>query len=294
MNERQLRALKLTVEYGTTVRAAQVLGVTQPAVSQLINGLEKDLGFAVFERRQGKIQVTPQGRAFLTQAQNVLDSFAEARRAAEALRGYSNTHLQIGCTVGFAMSALPRALSGMRARFPELTFSLQAQSSVHVQEMLDSHIFDMGVFEVDPSLPVGGEQSFVEVPVFCTMRHDDALAQKEVIEVADLAGRELAALYQKHPSSQQLMRAFEGAGHVWEPVLESNLFASLCQFSIDSGVVAFSDRNTPEVVGQGQLVCRRFVPDVSLKLSIARARVSDHAAHLDALEAEIRAVLGGL
>jgi hypothetical protein len=61
LNLRQIEAFKAVIEFGTVSRAAEVLNVSQPAVSKLLTHLEAATGLKLFDRRQGRLATTPQG-----------------------------------------------------------------------------------------------------------------------------------------------------------------------------------------------------------------------------------------
>ena len=64
MKLRQLEALRAVVASGTTTQAADLLGLTQSAVSRLITQLESELGLNIFDRRHGRLRITPEGQHF--------------------------------------------------------------------------------------------------------------------------------------------------------------------------------------------------------------------------------------
>ncbi len=63
---------------GNFTRAADELGISQPAVSQNIAGLEKDLGVRLFERNRGEAVLTPAGRVFMEYAGHILYWYGSA------------------------------------------------------------------------------------------------------------------------------------------------------------------------------------------------------------------------
>ena len=61
ITHRQIEAFRALMVSGSMTEAAQYLSVTQPAVSKIISQLESELGFSLFERRQGKLSPTDDG-----------------------------------------------------------------------------------------------------------------------------------------------------------------------------------------------------------------------------------------
>lgn len=76
----RLKIFLTLIEARSFTKAASVLGVTQPAVSQSISELEKNLGARLFDRQRGEISLTPAGRIFKIYAQEILDRYAEAEK----------------------------------------------------------------------------------------------------------------------------------------------------------------------------------------------------------------------
>mgnify|MGYP003563192664 CR=1 FL=1 len=76
----RLKVFLTLIEALSFTKAASVLGVTQPAVSQSISELEKNLGARLFDRQRGEISLTPAGRIFKIYAQEILDRYSEAEK----------------------------------------------------------------------------------------------------------------------------------------------------------------------------------------------------------------------
>lgn len=85
---RTLAAFRLTVETRSATRAAEVLGITQPAVSQLLAGLERAVGFQLFSRGAGRrLEPTGEARLLLEHVSRVLDAMGGLERLAKSLAG---------------------------------------------------------------------------------------------------------------------------------------------------------------------------------------------------------------
>jgi len=67
--------------HGTMTRAAELLGMSQPGISTMIAGLERETGLNLFVRRGGRLQPTPEAKLF----------YVEAARTLEAVEGSTST-----------------------------------------------------------------------------------------------------------------------------------------------------------------------------------------------------------
>ncbi|MEQ9607570.1 MAG: LysR family transcriptional regulator, partial [Kiloniellaceae bacterium] len=76
--------------YGTTSRAAEALGVSQPAVSKAIMALERSIGFKLFDREKGRMAPSAEGQLFFREVQDSLAGIAKLRSAAARIRDYGS------------------------------------------------------------------------------------------------------------------------------------------------------------------------------------------------------------
>ena len=287
MNERQLLAFKYVIQHGTMTKAAELLHVTQSAVSQMITNLEQDLGFPVFERRQGKITPTPQGRSFLAEADSVLDTMGKARRAAIELKNLSIGNFRVAATSVFALSLLPNALAKFNKKHPGITTSLQAHHSREVRELVTSQIFDLGVCELHQE-PQAMELDCHEVRCAFVCHRDDALAQLPVVTPGDLEDRTIVTLYDQHPTTIALRKAFRDQGASWNSHIECNLFAAACQLVLRGGAVAWVDPFTLSMFSHPALYVHPFQPEISLRFAILQSPEDQQPPHVAEMISFIR------
>lgn len=78
MEDFRLKIFLTVAAEGSFTKAASVLGISQPAVSQNISELEKVTGTRLFERLKGEVVLTDQGKVFKEYAERILRSYAEA------------------------------------------------------------------------------------------------------------------------------------------------------------------------------------------------------------------------
>lgn len=106
---------------GSFTRAADSLGISQPAVSQNISGLEKDLGVRLFTRSRGEVTLTSDGNLFRNYAERILYWYDSAR---SAFRGGKSSPVQIEVhsTSDLSSAVVPGLFSVLRHSFPDLVF----------------------------------------------------------------------------------------------------------------------------------------------------------------------------
>jgi DNA-binding transcriptional LysR family regulator len=84
MISRRVRHALAVAETGSFSRAAELLGIAQPPLSQSVQRLEQELGVALFERSPRGVRLTPSGEAFLADARQAVAAADRARTAARA------------------------------------------------------------------------------------------------------------------------------------------------------------------------------------------------------------------
>src|SRR6201994_2015808 len=106
-------------------RAAERLHLAQPALSQQIARLERQLGFQLFDRPPRPIALTPAGRALLDRVTPALAQLEQGVLAGKALAGEPMTHLTVGHVSSFAPRLMPLIVASLRETHPHVTLTLQ-------------------------------------------------------------------------------------------------------------------------------------------------------------------------
>jgi len=132
----QLKTFVAVATFGGFRRAAEVLAVSQPAVSARIKALEQSLGVRLFERGRDGLALSRAGQALRAHAEALLRALAEARQAVREATGRSGGVLRIAAALSICTYLLPAALQRFRAAHPALTISVQSGHSKEVLELV--------------------------------------------------------------------------------------------------------------------------------------------------------------
>jgi len=133
-------------------RAAERLSIAQPALSRQIQDLEKELGFALFERLPRGVKLSAAGKLYLSDARRILQELHEATLRAERVASGKAGTLRVGFGETQAWhGAVPDSFRRFRQRNPNAELELHPMASVHQMEAVRSGRLDAGfVFSMTP------------------------------------------------------------------------------------------------------------------------------------------------
>src|SRR3954468_20944060 len=133
---RQLEYLVTVVDQGSFTRAAEILHVTQPALSHQIRALERSSGGPLLERLPRTVRLTPTGRAMLLHARAALADAERASCAARQAAGLEVGELQIATLYSITLGVLPAALRRWRQAYPGVGIRLFEHR--HTDELVEA------------------------------------------------------------------------------------------------------------------------------------------------------------
>ena len=136
-----MRAFEAAARLQSFVAAAEELSVTPGAVSQHVKTLEGWAGMPLFRRHAQGIELTPAGRSLLPEFVRAFDQLGVATQALRSLSPVAEIH--IAALPSVAQLWLPARLGQIRARFPQLKFSVTAMET---PPNLERELFDLSLF----------------------------------------------------------------------------------------------------------------------------------------------------
>lgn len=122
----ELQAFAACARTGSATRAAEILNLTQGAVSRSLSTLEKRLGIMLFDRVRQRLVLSEAGRAFQRDVERVLGDLEQAAVSLIAFGG-DRSLLRIAVLPTFGTRWLAGRLAGFRARQPDVTIDLVAR-----------------------------------------------------------------------------------------------------------------------------------------------------------------------
>lgn len=144
MNLNQLLTFRAVATIKSFQRAADTLHLTQPAVSKQVRALETELRERLFERGRA-IRLTHAGELLLKYAERIDQMVQAARQEVGDLRGLARGRLAIGASHSLATDVLPGLLETYRARYQQITLSVEAGWAAEITRRVASGDLDLGL-----------------------------------------------------------------------------------------------------------------------------------------------------
>jgi DNA-binding transcriptional LysR family regulator len=136
MTLHQLRVFVKVAEVQSFTEAAKTLGLTQPSVSSLIQGLVDELKYELFERRGIRISLTPEGSVFSRRAREALAVIDGAGDEIKEIHGLKKGRMIVGGSPIPASSFLPKAVQRFKAEHPGIVVILKIQNNSSLEKLL--------------------------------------------------------------------------------------------------------------------------------------------------------------
>lgn len=269
MRLRQLEAFRAVMLCQTVTRAADMLHISQPAVTRLLNDLEESAGFKLFERTRGRLRPTAEAHLLYEEVNRSLIGVERIARTAHAIKTQQRGTLHVAAPPSIALSFIPRALSHFLKDHGEIRVSLGVYDSRTIVDMVIGQRCDVGIVNLNVNNTGTHGDSLVSIAHMCVVPKNHPLANREIVVPSDIEGQVFLA----HPSllgtrlSIDTMFAAHGVTYKLAPV-ESQVSATLLSL-ISAGLgISLIDAITATEYKGDDLRFIKFEPSVPLDFTV--------------------------
>lgn len=293
-----MEAFAAVMSAGSVTGAGQMLGRSQPTVTRLIQELEQELGFALFERSGPK--VTPTQKAFMMCAdvESALQGVRHVQQRALNIARDENLSLRLVATPALAAALLPPALARLPEALRPQQLQIQSLTPEGVVQAVLSKTFDLGVV----SLPLehrGLDVHWIgEAACVAVLAEDSPLAAHDVLSMQTLAEQTLISISNPYRFRRRINKAFEAVGGAPQHILETNTSLTAMQMARVGLGIALVDPFTAFGVPLQGVVVRPIEGSIPFFFGLISAFASPLTdvtkALIEALEHSSQALLPGM
>ncbi|MED1791328.1 LysR family transcriptional regulator [Brevibacillus nitrificans] len=184
--DQQLRVFVTVADRQNFSRAAAELHMTQPAVSQYIQSLEKTIGTKLLERSNKYVRLNKAGEIVYHHAREILGLHTRMQNLVDDLMNTPSGRLTIGSSYTYGEYVLPHVVARMREHYPAITPTITIHNSTVIAEQVANRQLDVGIVEgeyVDDKMCI---ESFADDRMYLIVSPRHQLAGKEKLTLADL------------------------------------------------------------------------------------------------------------
>jgi DNA-binding transcriptional LysR family regulator len=272
MRLRHIEVFHAIMQVGTISGAAQVLHISQPAVTKVLQHAELQLGMPLFERVRGKLYPKPEAHRLFIETEKLNRDLQGIRRLAASLKSRAVETVRLVSTPTVAISVLPQAMTRWRRDFPDTRCELSTHHTSEIVNTLRLGEADLALSLQDPrhpgivAEPIAQGLLTVMAPAGTWLGDDCG----KPISPAELCG-ELIGLADRDPLGEMVVAACEAQGvqPVFHTVVQTYQIArSLVEAGAGTAVL---DPFTAASALPAKVQCRVWEPAIPVQLYLLTA-----------------------
>jgi DNA-binding transcriptional LysR family regulator len=212
MRIQQLEYATAVARFGSFRRAAENLHISQPALSENVRRLERELGVEILDRRRSGATVGEHGRELLPHMLAVIEAADNLKRAADASKELSRT-VRVGTVTAATVPLLAPTIHAFRDTHPTTQVEILSGQQTGIHRALLEGSMDLGLvnyLEGDDMPPEFESTELLRGRPVVVMRPDDDLAAAKAVRTADLWERPLVAMRAGYVMHRYVMRLLDG------------------------------------------------------------------------------------
>lgn len=267
LNPRQIEAFRAVIVTGSTVRAAHAMGISQPAVSRLLQDLQARLSLTLFTRRGQRLLPTAEALSLFGEVERSYVGLDRIAQAAAEIRARRAGVLRLAVLPALANGVLPRFAGRFLRERPKLDLAIYGLLSHLVLDWVASGQCDLGFAAGAMQHPALTSVPLPPTRMVAVVPAGHRLARRRRIRAEDFADEDFVSLTHGASSRAEIDAVFAARGISRRERIETPLSEIACALVTSGAAVAIVDPFTArEYEGTG-LVSRPFEPEVSLGIS---------------------------
>ncbi len=188
ISTRQLEAFRAMIDHGTVTAAAAQLGVSQPAVSKILAGLEQEVGYLLFTRHKRRLTPTSEARLLAAEVTRLYHGLKKVTEVAREIRDGQVGDLHVYSTPALGRGVMPDVMAAFLKRHAKAHVVFHVRSSTYINQKTVDQQIDLGFSMMPFEHPAIVTEELSRASAVCVLPANHRLARRKVIKPADLKG----------------------------------------------------------------------------------------------------------
>jgi DNA-binding transcriptional LysR family regulator len=264
---RWIEAFRAVASTGSTIDAAQLLGLDQSAVSRHIASLEGQLGVQLFDRRQRSLKLSDVGEQLLPEAEGAISALVRFQRKAHAIGLGESGLLHVVTSATLARGLLPKAIGAFSEEASDVTVHVEVVSRVELERKIESQEFDVCATALPIRYPTEHMVHLGKFSGVCLLPRRHHLARADIIRLQDLRKEKMIGLPLGTVGRMRIDELFNSAGLRFQPTVETTAVALNELVATGSGI-AITDPLTARAASTQETIAKPLVPTINYEFAL--------------------------
>lgn len=262
MNLRQLESFRAIMATGSTLGAARLLNVSQPAISRMLAHTESGLGMELFERRKGRLIPTDEARLLHREIEPLFLAVEAAKTRIRDIREGRTGSIRVVSTPSMANSVAAQALKHLCDRSAGVRVTLDVRRWENLVTQLEANTADVGFVLTVSDWPGIETQRLFSGQMVCILPSDHPLTARDTIGPEDLEGQPFVRLTRSSPLGELVTRGLGPISGALRTVIETRYCNTACSL-VQNGIgIALVDEFVVSTQSFPGLAVRPFAPAI--------------------------------
>lgn len=272
VHPRQVEAFRALMLTSSTTRAAEVMHVTQPAISRLVKDFQTQIGLVLFERDGNRLTPTADALALYAEVERSYVGLDRIAQAAKHIQEHRGGRLRITGMPALTNGMLPRLAGHFLGQHPRADIAMFGLMSHVVLDWVISEQCDMGFAAGPIEHPLAVSEPLPTVRYVGVVPSGHPLARKRVLRPEDYRDEPYIALGPTTPSKFRMDELFARESVPRRIRAETPLSEIACAMVSSGQGISVVDPFTAREFERRGVVARRFLPAVEFQVTLLYSR----------------------
>lgn len=260
---KHIEAFRAVIACGSASKAAQLLGLTQPAVSNIVSQAEVYVGMPLFDRRHGRLVPTSKALALYEETNVLFATLENLESIVDRVTKEAAQPIAFGSVPLLAMMLLPHVLPKWIEENGRAV-SLHTHDGANLLNLVASRQVEIALIAAMQHMTGVESRVIARSPLYCALPIDHALTKKSVVQAADLHNQPFIGLSRSEGIQSGVDRAFLAANVRPREIMQIALMASAIKMAETGVGITLVDSFGMQLADCKRLVFRTFEPTLHI------------------------------
>ena len=267
MNLKRLQYFCTLADIGNYTRAAEKIGIAQPALSISIKKLEEELGHTLINRAEKTTILTSEGKVLYRSAKNLLNQANNIEVELQELKNLTKGEIRFGVSAMMGSYYFPQVLTAFKKDYPTIKIVLIDQGTTALERMLVKGELDLALVRTDQNNVLLNYQPLIEEEVVAGMPKRHPLTSKRTLSLAEFCEQPLVLFHEGYYLRDAVGKYAKKNNLNLDIRMETNLIE--LQKALVKSQVGITSCLSMILDEDDDLISIPFNPKINLKLGLA-------------------------